>query len=235
MKILLVDDDACMCKGIIGQAKKRDIICDIANSGAECLKKVFMNKYDIIILDIMLSDTNGQELLKRLRRNGIITPILMLSSLTQVDEKVKGFNHGADDYLPKPFDVNELFARVDALVRRSKGHSDNIITIDKLSINLKDKTASVLGKQLDLTNREYAILELLALHKGSVLNKDVFFGHLYHTGLKAPEIKIIDVFVCKIRKKIQNILNTDHGYIRTIWGRGYILDENDCDLNSKRA
>lgn len=231
MRILLVDDDECMCKGILGQVRARDMICDISGTGADCLKQVFLQKYDLIILDIMLADMNGQELLKRLRRNGITTPVLMLSSLSNVNEKIKGFNHGADDYLIKPFDSAELFARIDALVRRSKGHCDTIIHIGALSINMKDKTVSVMDKQLDLTKKEYAILELLALHKGSALDKDVFFSHLY-SGMRSPEIKIIDVFVCKIRKKIQNIMGYDPGYIRTVWGRGYILDEGTQDINT---
>lgn len=226
MRCLLVDDDVCMSNGLLARMRARDMLCDVVHNGADCLKQVFLYKYDIIILDIMLPDMSGQDLLKRLRRNGIVAPVLMLSSLSNVNEKVKGFNHGADDYLVKPFDTAEFFGRVDALIRRSKGHCDTIINVGSMAINLKDKIVTVTDKALSLTKKEYAILELLALHKGATLDKDVFFSHLY-SGLRSPEIKIIDVFVCKIRNKIQAILGYDPGYIKTVWGRGYSLDDTE--------
>ncbi len=230
MRILLVDDDECMCKGIMSQLSARDIFCDVATTGAMCLKKIFLHKYDLLILDICLPDISGQDLLNRLRKNGITMPVLMLSTIDNANEKVKGFKHGADDYLAKPFDTAEFLARVDALVRRSKGHSNAIINIGELCINMNEKEASIRGKSLYLTKKEYAILELLALHKGSALNKEVVFSHLY-SGIRYPEIKIIDVFVCKIRKKIEALMGYDPSYISTVWGRGYILDEGSADAS----
>ena len=222
--MLLVDDDKFMCHGIATQLSERDVVCDTVHFGDECLNKVRLQDYDVILLDLILPDVSGYELLKSLRMKDINIPVLILSTLSDVERKVQGFDYGADDYLSKPFCKEELFARVDALVRRSKGHSGNMIKIGELSINMKDKYAEVNGIKLSLTNKEYTILELLALHKGSTLHKDVFFSHLY-CGIDVPEAKIIDVFVCKIRRKIQKLLKNNHDYIRTVWGRGYVLED----------
>lgn len=224
MRVLLVDDDKSMCYGIATQLGERDVVCDTVHLGDDCLNKVRVQDYDIILLDLILPDVSGYDLLRRLRMKNVNVPVLILSTLSDTDRKVQGFDYGADDYLSKPFNKEELFARVDALVRRSKGHSGNVIKIGSLSVYLKDKYAEVEGVRLSLTNKEYTILELLALHKGCTLHKDVFFSHLY-CGIDVPEVKIIDVFVCKIRRKIQEILNHDPGYIKTVWGRGYVLEE----------
>lgn len=232
MRVLLVDDDKYMCHGITQQLLNRNIACDVVHAGDECIKQLLIHDYDVVILDLMLPDVSGYDLLKKLRMNNIKVPVLILSSISEIDKKIQGFDYGADDYLVKPFHQDELFARVDALIRRSKGHADTNIKIGELLINIKDKTAEVMGKKLNLTKKEYAILELLALHKGSTLHKDVFFSHLYY-GIETPEIKIIDVFVCKIRRKIQAIMGYDPGYITTVWGRGYSIDE--CSAENQTA
>jgi two-component system cell cycle response regulator CtrA len=177
--------------------------------------------YDIIVLDLMLPDIDGYEVLRRLRAARVQTPTLILSGLTGLDDKIKGLGVGADDYLTKPFDKRELIARIQAIVRRSKGHPDSVIPTGKLKVNLDARTVEVDGQPLHLTGKEYGILELLSLRKGTTLTKEMFLNHLYG-GMDEPELKIIDVFVCKLRKKLSSATGGDN-YIETVWGRGYVL------------
>jgi two-component system cell cycle response regulator CtrA len=177
--------------------------------------------YDIIILDLQLPDMSGFDVLKQLRVNKIATPILILSGSTQIENKVKGLGFGADDYMTKPFHKGELIARVHAVVRRSKGHSQSVIKTGKLIVNLEARTVEAGARPLHLTGKEYAILELLSLRKGTTLTKEMFLNHLYG-GIDEPELKIIDVFVCKLRKKLSTACDGEN-YIETVWGRGYVL------------
>ena len=149
----------------------------------------------------MLPDIDGYEVLRRLRQSRVATPILIVSGLGELDNKIKGLGFGADDYLTKPFDRRELIARIQAIVRRSKGHADQVIRTGKLAVNLDSRIAEVDGRPLHLTGKEYGILELLSLRKGTTLTKEMFLNHLYG-GMDEPEPKIIDVFVCKLRKKL---------------------------------
>ena len=173
----------------------------------------------------MLPDIDGYQVLLRLRSAKVKTPILILSGLSSVDQKVRGLGFGADDYLTKPFNKDELIARIQAIVRRSKGHSESVVRFDKVAINLDTRNVEVNGVQVHLTNKEYAILELLAMRKGSVLTKEMFLNHLY-SSMDEPEIKIIDVFVCKLRKKLADA-SGGVNYIETVWGRGYMLKDHE--------
>ena len=177
--------------------------------------------YDIIILDLMLPDIDGMEVLRRLRDSRVETPVLILSGLTEIERKVKGLGTGADDYLTKTFNKEELLARIQAIVRRSKGHSQSIINTGRLSVNLDGRTVAVDGQPVHLTGKEYGILELLSLRKGLTLTKEMFLNHLYG-GMDEPEVKIIEVFLCKLRKKL-NAATDGESYIETVWGRGYVL------------
>jgi two-component system cell cycle response regulator CtrA len=149
------------------------------------------------------------------------TPILILSGTSTIENKVKGLGVGADDYLTKPFHKDELVARIHAIVRRSKGHSQSVILTGKLTVNLDTKTVEVQGSRVHLTGKEYQMLELLSLRKGTTLTKEMFLNHLYG-GMDEPELKIIDVFICKLRKKLAMATEGDN-YIETVWGRGYVL------------
>ena len=230
MRVLLVEDDPSTAKAIELSLASEGIICDTTELGEEGLEIGKMSDYDIIILDLMLPDIDGYEVLRRFRAAKINTPILILSGLSGPDQKIKGLGYGADDYLTKPFNKGELIARIQAIVRRSKGHSESIIRTGKLTVNLDTRAVEVDSKPLHLTSKEYGIIELLSLRKGSTLTKEMFLNHLYG-GIDEPELKIIDVFVCKLRKKLQEASGGDN-YIETVWGRGYVLKEADAVMES---
>jgi two-component system, cell cycle response regulator CtrA len=230
MRVLLVEDDKSTARSIELALAAEGIICDTAELGEEGLEIGKLYDYDIIILDLMLPDINGYEVLLKFRAAKVKIPILILSGLTGADQKIKGLGFGADDYLTKPFNRGELIARIQAIVRRSKGHSESAIRFDKVSINLDARTIDVDDKPLHLTSKEYAILELLAMRKGTVLTKEVFLNHLYG-GIDEPELKIIDVFICKLRKKLADA-SGGMNYIETVWGRGYMLRENPVPLGN---
>lgn len=223
MRVLLVEDDASTARSIELALASEGIVCDTADLGEEGLEIGKIYDYDIIILDLMLPDLDGYEVLRRFRAAKIKTPILILSGLSAPDQKIKGLGFGADDYLTKPFNKGELIARIQAIVRRSKGHSESIIRTGKLSVNLDTRTVLVNEDTVHLTSKEYGILELLSLRKGSTLTKEMFLNHLYG-GIDEPELKIIDVFVCKLRKKLSDASGGED-YIETVWGRGYVLKD----------
>jgi two-component system, cell cycle response regulator CtrA len=221
MRVLLVEDDTSVAKSIELMLNTEGFIVDSTDLGEDGLEIGKLYDYDIIILDLMLPDIDGYEVLRRLRAARVTTPILILSGLTEMDNKIKGLGFGADDYLTKPFDKRELIARIQAIVRRSKGHSDSVIRTGRLTVNLDTRTVEVDTQPLHLTGKEYGILELLSLRKGTTLTKEMFLNHLYG-GMDEPELKIIDVFVCKLRKKLAAATQGDN-YIETVWGRGYVL------------
>src|SRR5215475_14757895 len=221
MRVLLVEDDVATATSIKMMLLKENFICDTTDLGEDGLEIGKIYDYDIIILDLMLPDIDGYEVLRRFRAAKINTPILILSGLSGPDQKIKGLGYGADDYLTKPFNKGELIARIQAIVRRSKGHSDSVIRTGKLSVNLDTRSVEVEGHRLHLTGKEYGIIELLSLRKGTTLTKEMFLNHLYG-GVDEPELKIIDVFVCKLRKKLATSCEGEN-YIETVWGRGYVL------------
>jgi len=225
MRVLLVEDDKATASSIELMLRSEGYACDMTDLGEDGLEIGKIYDYDIIILDLVLPDIDGYEVLRRLRAARIDTPTLILSGLSEPDSKIKGLGVGADDYLTKPFDKGELIARLQAIVRRSKGHSQSSIKTGRLTVNLETRTASVDGDLVHLTGKEYGILELLALRKGTTLTKEMFLNHLYN-GRDEPELKIIDVFVCKLRKKLTKATGGDN-YIETVWGRGYVLRDPD--------
>jgi len=222
MRVLLIEDDQSTAKSIELMLKSDGYVVDTTDMGEDGLEIGKLYEYDIIILDLMLPDLDGYEVLKRLRAAKVETPILILSGLSELDSKLKGLGFGADDYLTKPFDKRELLARIQAIVRRSKGHSQSVIKTGPITVNLDARTVEVDEKQLHLTSKEYGIIELLSLRKGSTLTKEMFLNHLYG-GMDEPEVKIIDVFICKLRKKIEKIMPEGGSCIETVWGRGYVL------------
>jgi two-component system cell cycle response regulator CtrA len=229
MRVLLVEDDPATAQGIEMMLRSVSYVCDVTNMGEDGLEIGKLYDYDIIVLDLMLPDMDGYEVLRRLRAASVETPVLVLSGLNGLDNKIKGLSVGADDYLTKPFDKRELIARIQAIVRRSKVHSDSVIKTGKLAVNLDTRAVKIEGQPLHLTGKEYGILELLSLRKGTTLTKEMFLNHLYG-GRDEPELKIIDVFVCKLRKKLTAGTGGDN-YIETVWGRGYVLRDPVDELD----
>ena len=230
MRILLVEDDPTTSRSIelmLTHANLNVYCTDLGEEGIDLAK---LYDYDLILLDLNLPDMNGHEVLRQLRLARVDTPILILTGADDTENKIKGFGFGADDYMTKPFHREELVARIHAIIRRSKGHSQSIIRTGKISVNLDAKTVDVGGKPVHLTGKEYQMLELLSLRKGTTLTKEMFLNHLYG-GMDEPELKIIDVFICKLRKKLAEVTGGEN-YIETVWGRGYVLrdpDQGDID------
>ena len=221
MRVLLVEDDPTTQQSVRMMLESASMVVDTTDLGEDGLEISKLYDYDIIILDLMLPDIGGMEVLRRLRDSRIETPVLILSGLTGSENKVKGLGIGADDYLTKPFNKEELLARIQAIVRRSQGHSQSVIQTGMLTVNLDARTIEVNGQPIHLTGKEYGILELLTLRRGTTLTKEMFLNHLYG-GMDEPELKIIDVFICKLRKKLSNATGGET-YIETVWGRGYVL------------
>jgi len=222
MRVLIVEDDPATAELTRSALKSAGIVCDLTDLGEDAVELAKLYDFDLVVLDLVLPDLDGHEVVRELRAARIETPVLILSSLGETDQKVRGLTSGADDYLTKPFDRDELLARVHAIVRRSKGHAESVIRVGELSVNLDQRTVELCGKPIHLTGKEYGILELLSLRKGTTLSKEAFLNHLYG-GLDEPELKIIDVFVCKLRKKLAVVSPLQ--YVQTVWGRGYMLKE----------
>jgi two-component system cell cycle response regulator CtrA len=223
VRILLIEDDSSTTKSVETILKKEGLSVDSTSFGQYGLEVGKIYDYDGIILDLMLPDIDGVEVIKRLRAANIKTPVIVLSGLSECTDKVTCLNIGADDYITKPFEGRELVSRIQSVVRRSKGHAESAIRIGRMTVNLQSRRVEVDGNILHLTGKEYAILELLCLRKGATLTKDMFLNHLYG-GMDEPELKIIDVFVCKLRKKLMEALDGEC-YIETIWGRGYTIKD----------
>ncbi|TXN15153.1 response regulator transcription factor [Methylobacterium sp. WL122] len=230
MRVLLVEDDAAVAQSIGLMLKSERFVTYTTDLGEEGIDLGKLYEYDIILLDLTLPDMSGYEVLRSLRVAKIKTPILILSGLSTIEDKVKGLGFGADDYLTKPFHKDELVARMQAIVRRSQGHAEAMITIDDMIVNLDQKLVEIGGKRVPLTGKEYQLLELLALRKGTTITKEMFLNQIYG-GMDEPELKIIDVFICKLRRKLANA-SDGKNYIETIWGRGYVLREGAPEMRA---
>jgi two-component system cell cycle response regulator CtrA len=206
MRVLLIEDDSAVAQSIELMLKSESFNVYTTDLGEEGVDLGKLYDYDIILLDLNLPDMSGYDVLKQLRVSKIKTPILILS---------KGLGVGADDYMTKPFHKDELVARIHAIVRRSKGHAQSVIQTGDLVVNLDTKTVEVGGQRVHLTGKEYQMLELLSLRKGTTLTKEMFLNHLYG-GMDEPELKL--------RKKLANA-SEGRNFIETVWGRGYVLRE----------
>jgi two-component system, cell cycle response regulator CtrA len=227
MRVLLIEDDNSTAQSIELMLKSESFNVFTTDLGAEGSDLGKLYDYEIILLDLNLPDMSGFEVLRTLRIAKIKTPILILSGIGGIEDKVKGLGFGADDYMTKPFHKDELVARIHAIVRRSQGHAQSVVQTDDLTVNLDQKTVEIDGARVHLTGKEYQMLELLCLRKGTTLTKEMFLNQLYG-GMDEPEIKIIDVFMCKLRKKLANA-SDGKDYVETVWGRGYVLRDPSED------
>jgi two-component system, cell cycle response regulator CtrA len=223
MRVLLIEDDSAVAQSIELMLKSESFNVYTTDLGEEGIDLGKIYDYDIILLDLNLPDMSGFEVLRGLRVSKVKAPILILSGLAGIEDKVRGFGFGADDYMTKPFHKDELVARIHAIVRRSRGHAQSIIQTGDLIVDLDAKKVEINGARVHLTGKEYQMLELLSLRKGTTLTKEMFLNHLYG-GMDEPESKIVDVFICKLRKKLASASGGNE-FIETVWARGYVLSE----------
>ena len=223
MRVLLIEDDSAVAQSIELMLKSESFNVYTTDLGEEGVDLGKLYDYDIILLDLNLPDMSGFEVLRSLRVAKVKAPTLILTGLDSIEDKVRALGFGADDYLTKPFHKDELVARIQAIVRRSKGHAQSVIQTGDLIVDLDTKKVEVGGTRLHLTRKEYQILELLSLRKGIAVTKEMFLNHLYG-GMDEPEPQIIDVFICKLRKKLADS-SGGHEFIETVWARGYVLSE----------
>ncbi len=230
MRILLIEDNALFAQSLCGALENKGFHIDETDRGEDGLELASLYEYQAIILDLGLPDMSGTEVLLNLRKNHSSIPVLILSGETDVEARLGCLEAGADDYLVKPFNMEELVARLHALVRRSNGHATNKMYFGDVSLDLTARDVRVGDTRVALTSKEYKMLELLCLRKGNVVSKESFLDHLYG-GLDEPEMKIIDVFICKLRKKIETA-GANTPLIETVWGRGYRVDESHARCNA---
>ena len=228
MRVLLIEDENSVSEVIRLALEKNNQIVDIAQTGDDGLSYLEIYDYAIVVLDLNLPDMNGYDILRKIRNHKKFSiknvPVLILSGYAQVDNKLKGLSLGADDYLTKPFSTAELLMRIETIIRRTTTQSTSVIKTGMLEVDINKHTAMIGDKQIHLTTKEYLILELLSLKKGQPLSKEQILNHLYSAVDDEPELKIIDVFICKLRKKIEEHTNGKQ-YIKTMWGMGYKLTE----------
>ena len=224
MRILVVEDEKDLNNIITKHLKKNNFSVDNVFNGEEALEYLDYGTYDLIVLDIMLPKVNGYEVIKKLRENKNETAVLMLTARDSIEDKIKGLDLGADDYLIKPFDFGELLARIRALVRRKYGNTSNTMEIDDLCIDIAKKTVVRGGKNIELTGKEYEVLEYLIQNKGHVLSRDKIRDSVWDYGYEG-ESNIIDVLIKNIRKKID--IGNSKQLIHTKRGLGYVLKEDE--------
>ena len=224
MKILLAEDEIDLNNVITRYLKKNGYSVDSVLDGEETLDYLKYSEYDLVILDIMMPKVNGFEVIKKLRDKGNHTSVLMLTARDSADDKVKGLDLGADDYIVKPFDFNELMARIRAVVRRKYGNSSNKLVIGNLVLNTSEKSVTRGGKQIELTGKEYEVLEYLMQSKNRILSRDQIKEHVWDFDYEGDS-NIIDVLIKNIRKKID--VEGGKQIIYTKRGLGYVIkDEN---------
>lgn len=223
MRILVVEDDALIADLLRQCLIDQHYVVDVAPDGDEGLDLALSNDYDLMILDVMLPKMNGRELCREVRKEGVMVPILMLTGLGSSHDVITSLDIGADDYLTKPFDLGVLQARVRSLTRRRSDHRTASITIADLCLNTADRTVARAGKSINLTPKEYALLEYLALNRGRVLSRDAIGEHVWDMHFD-PRSNVIDSLVRTLRQKV------DRGFspplIDTVRGFGYRLSED---------
>jgi len=221
MRVLLIGQHEATAANIKMMLIRENFVCDTTDLSDDGLEISKLRGYDVVLFDLSGPNINGYGVLRRLRRACVRTPVLILSGLAELDHRIKALGFGDDDLLTNLCDHRQLIARIQAIASRSKGQCETTIRTGKLVVNLDTRVVSVDDRPVHLTGKEYGILELLSLHKGTTMTKEMFLNHLYG-GINEPELKIIDVFVCKLRKKLAQATGGNH-YIETVWGRGHML------------
>jgi DNA-binding response OmpR family regulator len=220
LKILIIEDEKKLARLLKQGLEENGFTVDLAHDGADGQYQVENYAYDAVLLDLMLPEVDGLTILASLRNQGSDVPVLIVTARGEVEDRIKGLNLGADDYLAKPFDLDELVARLRALIRRSRGKPSPLLTVGDLSIDTNARTVSRAGINISLSAREYTILAYLALHVGRVVSRTELIEHIYETDYEWDS-NVIDVYISYLRTKI------DKGFpvplIHTVRGAGYLL------------
>jgi len=219
MKILVVEDEPKLNKGLVSGLQNRGYAVDYAFDGEEGEKMARLNKYDLIVLDIMMPRRDGREMCRNLRAGGVQTPVLFLTARDTVEDKISGLDLGADDYLIKPFSFDELAARVRVLLRRSPQAVGDTLALGGLRLDTRSQTVSLNGKPVDLTLREYGVLEYLLRNKGAVVTREDLLSHVWDRFFDSFS-NVVDVHLKNLRKKLPREYAK---HIETVWGKGYRL------------
>ena len=223
MRLLLAEDTEALAKSVAQGLTEEGFTVDVVGDGEDALHLASEVAFDALVLDRMLPGREGLSVLRELRRRGVKTPVLLLTALGEVHDRVSGLDAGADDYLVKPFAFSELLARLRALLRRERGQSSNRVEVGPLVLDLSARTAAVRGKPLELTAREYAVLELFVLKPGAIWSRTQLVEHLYNEDAERDS-NVIDVFVARLRKKLEAAGLPGGELIHTVRGAGYRFD-----------
>jgi DNA-binding response OmpR family regulator len=224
VRVLLVEDHKPMVRALKQGLEEEGFAVDIALDGEEGDYKARSAEYDVIVLDVMLPKEDGLSLLRRWRPDGIKSPVLLLTARSGIEDKVKGLDCGADDYLTKPFQLEELLARLRALLRRGHQVKDPVLRVLDLEIDTTSHTVRRAGQTIYLTPREYALLQFLAFNRGKVVTRSMIWAHLYDENDENTS-NVVDVYIRYLRNKIDK--NFDPPLIMTRWGEGYMLRGED--------
>ena len=220
MKLLIIEDEVELCKSIVSYLKTEDYACEVAYNYSSAIKKIDSFEYDCILLDITLPDGNGLKILEELKENNKTEGVIIVSARHSINDRIKGLRLGADDYLPKPFHLSELSARIAALIRRKKFIGNNKIVFHELSIDTLSKEAEINNTILDLTKKEYQLLLYFVVNKGRVISKNAIAQHLWGDGADASgNCDFIYTHIKNLRKKLHEAGCSD--YLRAIYGMGY--------------
>jgi two-component system, OmpR family, response regulator len=222
MRLLVVEDDSKIASFIVKGFKQSGFAVDHYADGAAALIYALSEPYDVIVLDIMLPGLDGLSLVQELRKQKVMTPVLLLSAKATVDDRVRGLRSGGDDYLTKPFSFVELLARVEALVRRgSHTIEPTSITVADICLDLQSRKVTRAGKTIELQAREFALLEYFMRNAGKLVTKNMILGHIWDYAFE-PQTNVVDVLVCRVRNKIDK--GFEKSRMKTQRGMGYLLD-----------
>jgi DNA-binding response OmpR family regulator len=225
MKILIVDDDDVLLKQLQTALEGQRYLAETANGGDEAMRKLLESSFDLVVLDIMMPGLDGLSVLRETREEGVRTPVLMLSAKGDTDDRVRGLDLGADDYLAKPFSLNELFARIRALLRRANGGGDPMLQAGDISLDTAARTVNRAGAAVELTSKEFAILEFLMYNKNRAVSRLNLAEHVWQDDFDPFSMSnYLDVHIKNIRRKIND--SSKGGILRTIRGVGYLLKDS---------
>lgn len=222
MRLLIIEDNIEVLKNMKTELEKNGFSVDVSNSGVEGEEKAYINEYDLILLDLKLKDKNGIEIIKYLREENILSPVIIISGCCDSEEIVESLKLGADDYIRKPFELEELIARVNAVIRRTYGKASSNIIIGDMSIDTIIRKVTFNGNGVKLTSKEYDILEYLAIRHPAVISSEELLEHIYNEHVDMFS-SVLRVHITKLRKKIKNITGTD--ILVNMRGKGYSLNE----------